>query len=240
MSRARLSCDTRLATDVAATGSLAAGECLAADVFGGAPAARADLNESNRHAMGRNSADAERAFVEAIRSSEFHDGLPERGVLVRLAYRFCWDRGDAEDAVQEALLSAVADWRGGARPVQPAAWLKAIVVRQAIQTNRRRGRRARLIHSATREGAVRNGADERGDSLEAQERAIALRERINDLPERQRIAITLRHLDGMPYEEVAAVMDVAESTVRVLIRNAREALRDGIARSSPELLPETR
>ena len=64
-----------------------------------------------------------------------------RGLLLRLAYRFCWNDADAEDAVQNALLLAsrkvhqLAD-RGKLWP-----WVRSIVVTQCKELLRRRMRR---------------------------------------------------------------------------------------------------
>ena len=80
-----------------------------------------------------------------------HDFLAEvrehRSRLVRLAYRFCWNRANAEDAVHSALIRAAgrrAQVRDGARVW---AWVRAIVVREC-QDQRRRQKRDRRAGDA--------------------------------------------------------------------------------------------
>jgi DNA-directed RNA polymerase specialized sigma24 family protein len=80
-----------------------------------------------------------------------HDFLAEvrehRSRLVRLAYRFCWNRANAEDAVHSALIRAAgrrAQVRDGARVW---AWVRAIVVREC-QDQRRRQKRDRRAADA--------------------------------------------------------------------------------------------
>lgn len=51
---------------------------------------------------------------------------------------------------------------------------------------------------------------------------------IESLPEELRIAITLRELDGLSYEEIAAIMECPIRTVRSRISRAREAIDNKI------------
>ena len=61
-----------------------------------------------------------------------------------------------------------------------------------------------------------------------------LQELIARLPERPRIALTLRHLEGCEYAEIAELMEIAPSTVRVLVHEAREQLRIWLAAADPD------
>ena len=60
-----------------------------------------------------------------------------------------------------------------------------------------------------------------------------VRRMIGTLPERQQIALVLRHLEEMSYRQIAETMDISESTARVQVRNAREALRRAILKRDP-------
>jgi RNA polymerase sigma-70 factor (ECF subfamily) len=53
---------------------------------------------------------------------------------------------------------------------------------------------------------------------------MRLRVAIERLPMQQQVAVTLRHLEGLGYPEIAEMMDIAESTVRFHVREARLAL----------------
>jgi RNA polymerase sigma-70 factor (ECF subfamily) len=89
----------------------------------------------------------------------------------------------------------------------------------------------------TSEGAWTSApADWRNDpeaSLESEEALRIVREAIDRLPERQRIVITLRDLEGLSSNEVRNVLDVSETNQRVLLHRARakvrQALEDWIA-----------
>jgi RNA polymerase sigma-70 factor (ECF subfamily) len=54
--------------------------------------------------------------------------------------------------------------------------------------------------------------------------AQTIRQAIDDLPEELRIAISLRELEGMSYEEIAQAMDCPVGTIRSRIFRAREAI----------------
>jgi RNA polymerase sigma-70 factor (ECF subfamily) len=65
--------------------------------------------------------------------------------------------------------------------------------------------------------------------LARDELAAEIRAAIADLPEELRSALTLREFDGLPYEEIAAIMDCPVGTVRSRIFRAREAIDRRIA-----------
>lgn len=168
---------------------------------------------------------ADSAPPRDLASSALHD---RRAELVCLAYRFCWNRSDAEDAVQNALLIAAQRTDQLRDPQKRLAWAKAIVVRQCLSINRRAKHRQEPAWVGGRE----TGSPE-GRVLQ-EELSSLLREHIRKLPERQQTALVLRHLEHMAYSQIAQLMQIGESTVRVLVRNAREALRGALSRQNPE------
>ena len=151
-----------------------------------------------------------------------------RGLLLRLAYRFCWNDADAEDAVQNALLLATRKEHQLADRGKLWPWVRSIVVTQCKELLRRRMRR----------GEVESSHDptpkQETDPLARSELRGMVTELIKALPERQQTALILRHLEDMSYAEIAEMMQITESTARVQVRNAREALRAAIAEKSPD------
>ena len=65
-------------------------------------------------------------------------------------------------------------------------------------------------------------------SLESEEALRIAREAIAELPERQRIVITLRDLEGLSSDEVRNVLDVTETNQRVLLHRARAKVRKAL------------
>ncbi len=142
---------------------------------------------------------------------------PRRGELLQLAMRFCGRRADAEDAVQTALLTAMTRLAQLRDESRAESWLKSIVARASLDLTRTRRTHLEL-------SAAERVADNATPSAPS-EPAANVRCCLPMLPDRQRMALTLRHLCGMEYSEVADVMEIRESTARVLVRAARENLR---------------
>lgn len=155
-----------------------------------------------------------------------------RGLLLRLAYRFCWNDADAEDAVQNALLLASEREHQLSDRGKLWSWVRSIVVRQCKELLRRGVRRSEV------ESMLEPRTKEVHDSLTGFELSGMVKELIKTLPERQQTALILRHLEDMSYAEIAEMMRITESTARVQVRNARESLREAIAEKSPDWAAE--
>jgi len=148
-----------------------------------------------------------------------------RGILVRLAYRFCWNLHDAEDAVQNALTQAARHETQLADPQRLWSWVRAIVIRQCHDL-RRRARRVARAQNVLEDRARRAEPPPAPHvALARSEFSESVRTAIDRLPQRQRTALVLRHLEELGYAEIAQLMGVSESTARVQVRNARDNLR---------------
>jgi RNA polymerase sigma-70 factor, ECF subfamily len=147
--------------------------------------------------------------------------------LVQLAYRLLFNREDAEDAVQNALIQAQWHDHQLSDPEKHWTWLCRIVVRGCLQFRRAESRR--IAHHAKSVAHIPPVVPERF-ATDRQHETGLVRRAIEQLPEKQRVAITLRHLQEMPYDDIAEIMGVSNSTVRVHVRTARETLRKVIAK----------
>ncbi|MEY2955496.1 MAG: sigma-70 family RNA polymerase sigma factor [Gemmobacter sp.] len=141
---------------------------------------------------------------------------------LRLAARLLGDPAEAEDVAQEAMLRlwrAAPGWRadGGARV---ETWLHRVVVNLATDRLRRRGR-TRPLEDAPDPIDPQPSAEA---GLIAQGRAAALNAALGRLPERQRIAVVLRHLEALSNPEIAAILDTGVEAVESLLARARRAL----------------
>lgn len=159
-------------------------------------------------------------------------GLPDVGELRpqlwRLAYRFCWNGADADDAVQDALLRAAERRSQLLDPGCWASWLKSIVVRRSLELRREAARRRGREQSGCAAAGGARPESQAGEGVAAvagAELSSALKAAIGRLPERQQTAIVLRHLEGMEYDQIAELMEINAATVRAQVRDAREALR---------------
>ena len=132
-------------------------------------------------------------------------------------------------------------WQGLAR-FDPArrfdTWLYRVTVNASIDVLRSRGPRGGLQSLAGSEepaDAARSDAPERRiDTGRLQQAFLRLAAR---LAPRQRAAFVLREIEGLSTAEIASVLDVTESTVRNHLLQARRALRAGLEREYPGLVP---
>jgi RNA polymerase sigma factor (sigma-70 family) len=67
-----------------------------------------------------------------------------------------------------------------------------------------------------------------GVVLEQKEMAGVLFKRINELPENQRAAYTLAQVEGLSYQEVAAVMEMSVSAIESLLFRAKQNLKNSL------------
>jgi RNA polymerase sigma-70 factor (ECF subfamily) len=139
----------------------------------------------------------------------------------RLTRTILGNANDAEDAAQEAFLSA---WKALDRfdPAQPLSpWLTRIALNAARDLRRRQRVRS------TEELPVTLVAS--GTSPEQSAGQLLLRERLDQalatLPERQRIALVLFDVEGYSHAEVAAQLEIPEGTARSEVFHARRRMR---------------
>lgn len=143
----------------------------------------------------------------------------------RTAFLICGSAADAEDAVQEALISAYSAlprFRAGA-PFKP--WLLRIVGNAA--RNRRRGaaRRHRLAEQFAESLRIGGVAPSPEVEAETAEERTALLRAISHLREDERDVVVLRHLMGLDVAETAAATGCAEGTVKSRLSRALAHLR---------------
>lgn len=153
-----------------------------------------------------------------------------RSKLVRLAYRFLWNREDAEDVAQEALMIAHRRRDRLRDESKWKSWLYKIVIQRCRDAGRRRRRERRLA------AGIRNRAPATPPSAsdELEDVQTMLKRLWPLLPPKQQAVLTLRHLEGLSFEEIAEILGVAPSTARVQMKNARESLMKLILQSYPQ------
>lgn len=151
--------------------------------------------------------------------------------LYKSAYRFLGNTADAEDAVQDALLSAykhLDQFRGQS---QLSTWLTAIVNNSARMRLRRRPRQVH-VSLDERIGEEQEYSDRlahHGPNPEQEcrnsEANACLRELATQLSPSLRKAIQLRDLDGLTTAEAARVLGVAHGTLKAQLCRARAKLK---------------
>ncbi|MFY8146599.1 MAG: RNA polymerase sigma factor [Rhodobacter sp.] len=155
------------------------------------------------------------------------DPWAARALTLRLTPRLlgfaAWmlaDRTEAEDVTQEAMLRLwhmAPDWRQGEARV--ATWLYRVASNLCL--DRLRKSRPRGLEEVAEPEDAAPGAVAR--LIEA-DRMLALDKALAALPDRQRQAVVLRHIEGLSNPEIAAVMDIGVEAVESLVARGKKGL----------------
>lgn len=166
------------------------------------------------------------------------DTVAARALTLRLtprvfahAFRLLGDRAEAEDVAQEAMLRlwrVAPAWREG--EAQVTTWLYRVTANLA--TDRLRRRRGVALDTVPE---PEDDAPSAADHLQDAARAAALQAALAQLPERQRQAVVLRHIEGLGNPEIAGIMDISAEAVESLIARGKRALTVALAGRRAEL-----
>lgn len=169
-------------------------------------------------------------------SDEFEDFVAARGAaLVRSARRLLRDPHDAEDVVQDVLVKVHRHWATVVRQEVPEAYVRRVLVNACTSFWRRGVRRERPVDDASLHLVLdlRDRAADEPGRLDEREVVLALLRR---LPAKQRAVLVLRHYEGLPDAEVAAIMGTSVQTVRSNVHRGLASLR-ALMTEHPELTP---
>ena len=148
--------------------------------------------------------------------------------LCRLLLR---DPVEAEDAAQQAFVSAQRAVLSGAVPREPAAWLATIA------RNECRARiRARMWEPLELPELPADIPDPLASAIHAAD-LDALWAALSNLPRRQRKAFLLRELGGLSYGELGVALGVTRPAIESLLFRARQQLRNALGSANAALVP---
>jgi RNA polymerase sigma factor (sigma-70 family) len=133
-------------------------------------------------------------------------------------YRFCVataGRAEADDCFQETWIAALRAYPTLRRADNLRAWLLRIAHNKAVDLHRSRNRRPVPVESVPERPSAGHAETEPDDEPE-------LWEAVRALPPKQRTAVFCRTVLGMPYDELARLLESSEDAAR---RNVFEGLR---------------
>jgi RNA polymerase sigma-70 factor (ECF subfamily) len=171
--------------------------------------------------------DVERVLAGDISAFE---GIVHRwqAPMINLAYRFCQDRGRAEELAQEAFLRAyrgLGQWR---KDAVFSTWLFALA------TNLYRSELRRIPAQTVSLDDIAEPADGRSSDggLEDRNRDVAVRRAVGALPAKYREALILFYFHDMDVATAARSLSLPEGTVKARLSRGRDILRGKL----PQLL----
>ena len=159
-----------------------------------------------------------RGDAEAAR--ELTDRMLPRALSV--ATRVLGDRAEAEDVAQEAMLRLwriAPDWQTGQAKV--STWLYRVAMNLCIDLQRKRRGGTVALDDAPDPA---DNAPSAAEQLVAKARSDALQDALAQLPDRQRQAVVLRHLEELANPEIAEILGVSVEAVESLVARGKRGL----------------
>lgn len=144
--------------------------------------------------------------------------------VLNTIHRYVGDYDAAEDIAQEVfviLWNKAWTFKGNSKF---PTWLYRVVANQCLQFRRRNKTAVVSLDGIAAGGQLPEALQVCDDHARAG-RIAAVKQAVAGLPERQRLALVLSHIEGMTYQEIAEIMGRTASSVDSLIVRAKENLR---------------
>ena len=185
--------------------------------------------------------DVSDAAVLKIYKKNKHQGLEllydrYNKYVYTIAYNYTHNKEDALDLTQEVFISILKSMDNFKEEFSILPWVKRITVNKCL--NFLRDRKEAVSLNQTIEAGneiqdlIRSPDNTESKTLE-QDTRQSLENAIKKLPSEERMAVILRHMKGMKYDEIARIMDVPLGTVKTLLHRGRKTvkasmIKDGI------------
>src|SRR3984957_2787036 len=184
----------------------------------------------------------QRRSVEAeLRARFAREALPLRDILYRNAFRISRNHADAEDLVQETMMKAYAGFHAFRPDTNMRAWLLRILINSYISDYRKKRRQPlqysteelteqRLVDTYTRSApaGLRSAEDQALASLPDNH----IKSAMQALPQQFCDVVYYADVQGLPYRQIAAIMNTPTGTVASQLHRGRRQLRKLLADSA--------
>jgi RNA polymerase sigma-70 factor (ECF subfamily) len=149
-----------------------------------------------------------------------------QALLYRQALGMLGDQDAASDLVQDAFIKAYTSLARCQDPSRFGAWVFRILTNRCKDYLKDRRRHTVPLQPETAAVPERENPDTVLAQQQLQKRVVAA---LATLPDNQREAFLLKHVEGLSYEEMAALLDASVSALKMRVLRAREALQSLLA-----------
>ena len=150
------------------------------------------------------------------------DILPLKDKLFRLALRISFDRAEAEDVVQDTMIRVWNKREEWTQFGSIEAYCLTVAKNLAIdRSQKKEAQNVELTPEMEEESEISGPYDQ----LVNNERMSIIHRLINELPEKQRLIMQLRDIEGESYKEIAKILNLTEEQVKVNLFRARQKLK---------------
>jgi RNA polymerase sigma-70 factor (ECF subfamily) len=187
---------------------------------------------SERLSPGNSTGGRDASFELLIRSAALGDAAAFEQIMINtqqrvisLTWRILGNQEDARDATQEVFLR-VYKYLDRYEPEQDFfGWLYRITVNVCRDIERKRRRDSDRLTAETAQSAYVSTSENQEDQAYLAQRREMISRAIATLPEKERMSLVLRDLEGLTTEEVANIMNTRPATIRVQISSARAKIK---------------
>ena len=157
-----------------------------------------------------------------------------RRAMISFMYRMVHNSAIAEELAQEVFLRVYRSREGYAASAKFTTWLYRIATNLAVnhaRDNKHERPEAKVSLDETDEETglsvdVADGTLNVEQQMLRRERLSAIRRHVEELPERQRMAVLMHKYQDMDYRQIAGVLHLSESATKSLLFRAYQTLRD--------------
>ena len=182
------------------------------------------LRDPDIRLMVRVRADDQAAFAELV------DKYQHR--LIGVMHHLIGHSQEAEDIAQEVFLRVYRTRYKHSPKAKFTTWLFTIANNLAMNAIRNQKRRQTIPLGASESGGFGTQAADTGPApahaLHQQELSAVIRQALDDLPDRHRVAVVLNKFEDMGYAEIGEVMGLSVKAVKSLLSRARGKLREAL------------
>ena len=156
-----------------------------------------------------------------------HDILPLKNILFRTALRIVLNKEEAEDIVQDTLVK-LWERRGKLEQVENLEAFALTMARHlALDRKEKMDNRSVSLDEEAHDRPI-EGNTNSDQQVIRQETSHFIGHIINSLPEKQRTILQLRDIEGKNYKEIAEMLSITESDVKVTLFRARGTVKEKI------------
>lgn len=148
--------------------------------------------------------------------------MPVKDKLFRLALRITFDRAEAEDVVQDTMIRVWNKREEWTQFGSIEAYCLTVAKNLAIdRSQKKEAQNVELTPEMEEESEISGPYDQ----LVNNERMSIIHRLINELPEKQRLIMQLRDIEGESYKEIAKILNLTEEQVKVNLFRARQKVK---------------
>ena len=148
--------------------------------------------------------------------------MPLKDKLFRLALRITFDRAEAEDVVQDTMIRVWNKREEWTQFGSIEAYCLTVAKNLAIdRSQKKEAQNVELTPEMEEESEISGPYDQ----LVNNERMSIIHRLINELPEKQRLIMQLRDIEGESYKEIAKILNLTEEQVKVNLFRVRQKVK---------------